>query len=125
MYTDLHVIFIGSLVVIGNTAVMNMKGSLPLLLLHTLSLGPSHGYGIAKEIKRKSQGVLTFAEGTIYPMLHDLEKQGLIAAFEEEVNGRTRRYYQLTNAGQKALEKEQTDWQQFSLGVNRVLGEAT
>lgn len=107
------------------TAVMNMKGSLPLLLLHTLSLGPSHGYGIAKEIKRKSQGVLTFAEGTIYPMLHDLENQGLIAAFEEEVKGRTRRYYRLTDAGQKALAKEQTDWQQFALGVNRVLGEAT
>jgi len=124
MYTAPR-IFVGSLVVIGQMVVMNIKGSLPLLLLHTLSLGPSHGYGIAKEIKRKSQGVLDFAEGTIYPMLHDLENQGLIAAFEEEVKGRTRRYYRLTNTGQKALEKEQTDWQQFSLGVNRVLGEAT
>lgn len=107
------------------TAVMNMKGSLPLLLLHILSLGPSHGYGIVKEIKRKSQGVLTFAEGTIYPMLHDLENQGLIAAFEEEVKGRTRRYYRLTKAGQQALAKEQQEWQQYSLGVNRILGEAS
>ncbi len=102
---------------------MNIKGSLPLLLLHTLSLGPAHGYGIAKEIKRQSQGTLQFAEGTIYPTLHDLEKQGLIAAYEEPVKGRIRRYYRLTSDGQKALETEQAAWQQFSLSINRILGE--
>lgn len=102
---------------------MNIKGSLPLLILHTLSLGPSHGYGIAKEIKRKSQGVLDFAEGTIYPTLHDLEEQGLVEAFEEEVRGRTRRYYRLTAPGQSALQEQRAEWQQFMLVVNRILGE--
>jgi DNA-binding PadR family transcriptional regulator len=102
---------------------MNLKGSLSLLLLHMLSLGPSHGYGIAKEIKRISQGTLEFAEGTIYPTLHDLARQGLIEAYEEEINGRIRRYYKLTSAGQTALNKQRTEWQQFSLGVNRILGE--
>lgn len=102
---------------------MNLKGSLSLLLLHMLSLGPSHGYGIAKEIKRISQGTLDFAEGTIYPTLHDLAKQGLIEAYDEEINGRTRRYYKLTSNGQTALNKERAEWQQFSLGVNRILGE--
>ncbi|HID30394.1 MAG TPA: PadR family transcriptional regulator, partial [Desulfobacterales bacterium] len=87
---------------------MNIKGSLPLLLLHTLSLGPLHGYGIAKEIKRKSQGTVQFAEGTIYPTLHDLEKQGLVAAYEETVKGRIRRYYRLTSDGKSALAEEQT-----------------
>lgn len=102
---------------------MNMKGSLPLLILYILSGNPSHGYGIAKEIARRSGGTLTFAEGTIYPTLHDLEKQGLIAATEKVVKGRTRRYYHLTTNGQKALEAEQAEWQQFSLGVSRILGE--
>ncbi|MBK8903832.1 MAG: helix-turn-helix transcriptional regulator [Anaerolineaceae bacterium] len=102
---------------------MNMKGSLPFLILHILSLSPSHGYGIAKEIKRRSGGSLAFAEGTIYPTLHDLEAQGLVVASEEEVRGRTRRYYQLTSDGQKALAREHAEWQQFSLGVSRILGE--
>lgn len=103
---------------------MNMKGSLPFLILHILSLNPSHGYGIAKEIKRRSGGTLQFAEGTIYPTLHDLEAQGLIAASEETVRGRVRRYYHLTSDGQKALAQEHADWQQFSLGVSRILGES-
>ena len=103
---------------------MNMKGSLPFLILHILSLKPAHGYGIAKEIKRRSGGNLAFAEGTIYPTLHDLEKQGLIFASEEEVRGRTRRYYPLTSDGQQALAKEHAEWQQFSLGISRILGES-
>ena len=102
---------------------MNIKGSLPLLILHTLSLGPSHGYGIAKEIKRKSEGVLDFAEGTIYPTLHDLEAQGLIEAYEEDVKGRTRRYYRLTASGQNALVDQRAEWREFTTVVNRVLGE--
>ena len=103
---------------------MNIKGSLPLLILHTLSLSPSHGYGIAKEIRRKSDGVLDFAEGTVYPTLHDLEQQGLIESYEEEVKGRTRRYYRLTAQGQSALTEQRTDWDTFTSVVNRILGES-
>lgn len=103
---------------------MNIKGSLPLLILHTLSSGPKHGYRIAREIKEKSEEVLDFAEGTLYPTLHDLEKRGLIEAVEEEVRGRKRRSYRLTQQGAGALEQERAEWQAFSQAVNVVLGGA-
>jgi PadR family transcriptional regulator PadR len=104
---------------------MNIKGSLPLLILHALSTGPKHGYRIAKEIKRGSEGVLDIAEGTLYPTLHDLEKRGLIEAFEEEVRGRTRRCYSLTVAGERELAKQRTDWAQYAHAVDMVLGGAS
>lgn len=103
---------------------MNMKGSLPLLILNELSVKPGHGYYIAKQIRQKSEGVLNFAEGTLYPTLHNLEKQGLIEAFEQEEKGRTRRYYRLTSNGQTALVAERKEWAQFSASVNAVLGGA-
>jgi PadR family transcriptional regulator PadR len=102
---------------------MNIKGNLPLLILQTLSTGSKHGYRIAKEIKQKSEGMLDFAEGTLYPALHDLEKQGLIEVFEEEKEGRIRRCYRLTSAGHEALAKERAEWTHYSRVVNLILGE--
>ncbi len=104
---------------------MNIKGNLPLLILHTLSTGPKHGYRIAKEIKQKSGGMLDFAEGTLYPALHDLEKQALIEVFEEEKDGRVRRCYRLTGAGHEALVRERREWTQYSRIVNLILGETS
>jgi PadR family transcriptional regulator PadR len=101
---------------------MNIKGSLPLLILHVLSTGPKHGYRIAQEIKRSSEGVLEVAEGTLYPVLHDLEKRGLIQAFEETVSGRLRRCYRLTEAGQRELATETAEWERYSQAVNFLLG---
>ncbi|MBN1218871.1 MAG: PadR family transcriptional regulator [Anaerolineae bacterium] len=101
---------------------MNMKGSLPLLILNELSVKPGHGYYIAKQIRQKSKGVLDFAEGTLYPTLHNMEQQGLIEAFEQEEKGRMRRYYRLTAKGQSTLAKERTAWEQFSTSVNAILG---
>jgi PadR family transcriptional regulator PadR len=103
-------------------ASMNIKGSLPLLVLHTLSTGAKHGYRIAKEIKRGSEGVLAVAEGTLYPTLHELEKRQLIEAFEEEVNGRRRRCYRLTVAGQRELESLRSEWALYTQAVDLVLG---
>ena len=100
---------------------MNIKGSLPLLILHTLSTGPKHGYRIAKEIKTRSDGVLTFAEGTLYPTLHDLEKRGLIDSFEEEVRGRTRRSYSLTPDGQAELARQRVAWSRYAQAVQTIL----
>jgi transcriptional regulator len=100
---------------------MNLKGSLPLLILHTLSDGPKHGYRIAKDIKSQSQGVLDFKEGTLYPTLHGLEKQGLIEAFTEIENGRERRYYRLTDSGRDALDHELKQWERYSNAVSMVL----
>jgi transcriptional regulator len=104
---------------------MNIKGTLPLLILHVISTGPKHGYRIAKEIKRRSRDVLEVAEGTLYPMLHDLEKRGMIEAFEETVNGRQRRCYRLTAAGRRELESQITEWECYTQAVNLLLGGAS
>ena len=101
---------------------MNIKGSLPLLILHVLSTGPKHGYLIAKEIRSGSEGIIDIAEGTLYPTLHDLAKRGLIEAFEDTVNGRKRRCYRLTHAGQRELASQVDEWQDYSRAVNLLLG---
>lgn len=101
---------------------MNLKGSLPLLVLHVLSRGQNHGYEIARQIKDESGGVLDFKEGTLYPALHTLEKQGLIQSSEQTINGRTRRYYRITDAGRTQLAAQQEEWSQFAGAVNRILG---
>jgi transcriptional regulator len=100
---------------------MNLKGSLPLLILHSLADGPKHGYRIAKDIKSQSQGVLDFKEGTLYPTLHGLEKQGLIEAYSAMENGRERRYYRLTDNGRESLEHELEEWQRYANAVSMVL----
>lgn len=102
---------------------MNLKGSLPLLILHVLQGGAKHGYLIAKDIKQKSQGVLDFREGTLYPALHQLEQQGGIESFNEVENGRPRRYYRLTPLGQQMLAAEYAEWQRFSAAVSLVLSD--
>ena len=100
---------------------MNLKGSLPLLILHVLSRGASHGYQIAKAIKQQSKGVLDFKEGTLYPTLHNLETQGVIEAFEQQENGRLRRYYRLTQHGKSMLESEKQEWAEYTEAVNTIL----
>ncbi len=103
---------------------MNIKGSLPLLILQTLSDGPSHGYSIAQQIKSRSKGVLDFKEGTLYPTLHALEQQGWLEAFNEEESGRIRRCYRLTGGGRAELVREQREWKKFVQAVNLALGES-
>lgn len=100
---------------------MNLKGSLPLLILHTLQSGPSHGYAIAKLIKEESEGILDFKEGTLYPTLHGLQKQGMIEMFQEIENGRQRNYYRLTHKGRESLESELDEWREYTRAVNAVL----
>lgn len=102
---------------------MNIKGSLPLLILQILESGPNHGYSIAQQIKMRSKGILSFKEGTLYPTLHALEQQGLLEAFSEVESGRTRRYYQINASGRKQLEKERQEWEQFVQAVQLALGE--
>jgi PadR family transcriptional regulator, regulatory protein PadR len=101
--------------------VMNLKGSLPALILQTLSFGSSHGYEIASRIKRQSEGVLDFKEGTLYPALHTLERDGLVSSHEEIENGRTRRYYKLTEKGTKTLTKERAEWTRYANAIGGIL----
>lgn len=103
---------------------MNVKGSLPLLILNALSEGAGYGYQIAKEIKEHSEGVLDFQEGSLYPTLHKLEKEGFIEAYTQKVEGRRRRYYRLTKKGSRELARERQAWFTFVQAVNMVLEEA-
>ena len=103
---------------------MNLKGTLPTLILQVLNREPNHGYRIAQQIKAKSKGVLDFKEGTLYPALHKLENEGLIESYEQIENGRTRRYYRLTEKGHKVLDKEREEWKQVSKAVSFILEDA-
>jgi len=103
---------------------MHLKGTLPVLILQVLGRGPNHGYSIAREIRERSEGLLDFREGTLYPALHAHENRGWVRSSERLENGRTRRYYRLTRSGTRALEDERDHWRQLARAVNLVLEES-
>jgi PadR family transcriptional regulator PadR len=104
---------------------MNLKGTLPTLILQALEHDErSHGYLIAQRIKERSEGVLQFKEGTLYPALHKLEADGLVESKEAIENGRTRRYYKLTKKGKTILAKDRAEWREVSRAVSMILGAA-
>ena len=104
---------------------MDLRGSLPTLILHVVSGGPNYGYRIAQEIKLRSSGVLDFREGTLYPTLHNLESKGLVEAYTREENGRTRRFYRLTRAGRTTMARERKEWSRYANAVTGILAETT
>lgn len=98
-----------------------LKGTADTLVLSTLSEGEKYGYQIVKEIDSRSNGFFRFKEGTVYPILHRLEKQGLLLArWETMPNGTERRYYSLTIAGHAALSDRISEWSGFAQAVTRV-----
>jgi PadR family transcriptional regulator, regulatory protein PadR len=103
---------------------MNFKGTLPTLILEALAQQPSHGYRIAQQIKERSEGVLDFKEGTLYPALHKLENEGLVESYEGVEKGRPRRYYRITEGGRRTLAKDRAEWRELSRAVTVILGEA-
>jgi PadR family transcriptional regulator PadR len=100
---------------------MNFRGSLQLLILNALVQGPNHGYQIAQRIKHLSGGVLDFKEGSLYPTLHALQRQGCLVSNETQENGRIRRDYALTESGRQTLAAEKLAWRQFVQAVDRNL----
>ena len=99
-----------------------LQGTLDLLVLKTLSLGPQHGYGIATHIGSVSDDVLRVEEGSLYPALHRLEQAGAIAAeWRLTEQNRRVRIYRLTRAGHKHLQQEQEKWNRLSKAVGKVL----
>ena len=103
---------------------MNLKGTLPTLILEALIHEPSHGYLVAQKIKQRSQGVLDFKEGTLYPALHKLENEGMVESYDGAENGRPRRYYRITKSGRGMLAKDRAEWRSLSQAVTTILGEA-
>jgi PadR family transcriptional regulator PadR len=99
------------------------KGSAELLVLSLLEDQRRHGYDISKLIQLRSGGALRFHVTSLYPLLHRLERQGLIAGtWVEKADQRRRRYYSLTPEGRQALRAKQQSWQEFVALVNRVTG---
>ena len=99
-----------------------LKGSTPTLVLAVLRDGPIHGYAIAREIERRSGKALQCKEGTLYPVLHALEQQGLInGEWQTEEGGRPKKVYLLTPAGLTALDERTRTWSEFATAVERVL----
>lgn len=103
---------------------MNFKGTLPTLILEALEQESDHGYRIAQRIKERSEGVLDFKEGTLYPALHKLENEGLVKSFEGIEKGRARRHYRITKSGRAILAKDRAEWRRLSRAVTMILGEA-
>jgi PadR family transcriptional regulator, regulatory protein PadR len=99
------------------------QGTLALMILKTLeTLGPLHGYGIARRIEQTSGGKLTLNYGTVYPALLKLDQEGFIEAeWGASENNRKARYYRLTRAGRKQLKKEEREWQETTAIMSRFV----
>ena len=98
------------------------QGTLDLLILKALSLGPRHGWAISERIQQVSRESLQIPQGSLYPALHRLERRGLIAAeWGSSDNNRKAKYYELTRAGQRALESETEAWEKMTTAVGLVL----
>ena len=99
-----------------------VQGTLDLLILKTIALEPMHGWGIAQRIRQVSGEVLQVNQGALYPALHRLEQSGWIKAkWGESDNNRRAKFYSLTPAGRKYLEREQANWQRLSAAIGLVL----
>ena len=96
--------------------------STAMLLLKLLDQEDMYGYQMIEELARRSDDTFSLKAGTMYPLLHDMQNQGLITVYEKAAeSGRLRKYYSLTDEGRKALEVKTQEWQEFSLGINKVL----
>src|SRR5579863_634716 len=103
-----------------------LKGHLDMIVLAALAGGPAHGYAIIQEIHRRSGGAFDLPEGTIYPALHRLEKNGLLSSsWTIADSGRKRRIYTLTRQGRQALTNHRAVWQRFVAAVGGLFGEAS
>lgn len=101
-----------------------LRGHLDALLLGVLAGRPAHGYAVIERLRERSEGAFDLAEGTVYPALHRLERDGLLSSEWSTEPGRPRRVYALTGRGATALGGHRGTWRSFAHAVERVLGEA-
>ena len=98
------------------------QGTLDLLILKVVALGPVDGYAIAQRLEQASRGVVQVPQGSLYPALHRLENRGLLAAdWEETESGREAKFYRLTRKGRAQLETEAASWQRLIEAIGLVL----
>src|SRR5687767_12368147 len=99
-----------------------VQGTLDLLLLKIVALAPLHGWAIAQRLKQVSGDVLQVSEGSLYPALHKLEHEGwLTARWQASDTGRRAKFYTLSLAGRRALDREMADWERLSGAISRVV----
>jgi PadR family transcriptional regulator, regulatory protein PadR len=99
-----------------------LQGTLDMLILKIVALGPVHGYGISQRIRQISKEVLQVQQGSLYPALHRLEKRGWLEAdWGESENGRQAKFYRLSVKGRRQLASEESNWNRLSLAVAQIL----
>jgi DNA-binding PadR family transcriptional regulator len=98
-----------------------LRGHLDVLVLAALRGAPAHGYAVIEELRQRSSGAFELAEGTVYPVLHRLEAEGLLTSAWSVVSGRRRRIYRLTRRGGSVLGAREAEWRQFAAAVEAVL----
>ena len=99
-----------------------LQGTLDLLILQVVSLGPLHGYAIAQRLQQMSKDVLQVQQGSLYPALHRLEARGwLNAEWKASETGRDAKFYNLTRAGRRQLESERANWNRLAAAIGLVL----
>ena len=102
-----------------------LQGTLDMLILKIVALGPVHGYAISQRIKQISKEVLIVQQGSLYPALHRLEQRGWIdAEWGESGNGRQAKFYKLSAKGRKHLAAEETNWRRLSQAVGLIMDTA-
>jgi PadR family transcriptional regulator PadR len=99
-----------------------LQGTLDMLILKIVALGPVHGYGISLRIRQISKEVLQVQQGSLYPALHRLEKRGwLTAEWGESDNGRQAKFYKLSPKGRKQLQAEESNWERLAQAVTQIM----
>ena len=99
-----------------------LQGTLDMLILKVVALGPAHGYAIAQRLQQMSKEVLQVQQGSLYPALHRLEKRGwLRAEWAASDTGREARFYSLTRVGRRQLEEQRANWERLSAAISGIL----
>lgn len=98
-----------------------LRGHIDTMVLAVIRSGPAHGYALVRQLAEQSAGAFTLGEGTLYPALHRLEHDGLIEGSWTKHDGRRRRVYRLTTAGEASLAERCGDWKAFAGGMNALL----
>jgi PadR family transcriptional regulator PadR len=102
-----------------------LQGTLDMLILKALSLGPMHGYGVGQRIMQMAEDMLSVEEGSLYPALYRLEERGWIESeWGTSENNRRARFYKLTRGGRKQLQVEEANWQRFVMVIGKVMQSA-
>lgn len=98
-----------------------ISGSTSMLILRLLEDKDMYGYEMIETLEQKSKNVFTLKAGTLYPLLHSLEEKNYLKSYENEVNGKVRKYYSITKEGKKYLKSKKEEWQEYETAVLNVL----